>query len=810
MIAAALLTSLLAVSPCSADTMSVDSVLTMRQIIVEAKAKPISMRGDTIVYAFPAVTTHEGERLRALLRDVPGVEILSDGTIKARGRLVDRILLNGHELIGLGTSTVLDNMPASYLQSILLYDDAARNEKETGIYDGEVEQVMDIVTTEDKRAAWLVDASAGYGSRHRYSANVSASRYSDVWQNMFSATFDNLPAYFGIGESYYCKLQKASGTADTDHGNVAASSSWQKGAWEVQGSAFYDRASKVDDSESILDAFLKGHSSRSERVSNNHSLTNSVNAQFSVVWRDDNWIVHLDPVVSWSRGARDFLNSNSTFTDDILVNQSKSSTHVDDDMVAAGLHFSLNRRLGSSGRNIDIKGNVNYQSSTAYEQDESSISFAQPTTSTLSRLRSDGSDDIRSGMLSIAYIEPIGKRFKLKAEYTIGLSGSNARRPVESLESDTWTVSDALSRTAESSNIQHKGKVALQYSHGPVRALVGVLIDNNNVRTRSRRYQMEVDTARHTTDWSPEVSFHYTNKRGLTVTASYDGRSRQPSIFDLLQGEDISDPLNVRRGNPGLRPSFLQQLRLTLSHFEPATQRQINLSAGFDWETNAITDRVEYDAVRGIRWYQPININGNRSFISSWGLQSNLFGTSRLWLDFQGDFSLARIVGYQTADYGSLSPLESLFFSTIRSHLQQFLALQYRFWYMTVKPYGFLSYDHINSQLEGAGKKDVFAFGYGGVLRLEHPCGLSVSCDFYNQSRRGYLESGLNTNHLILDAELAYAFLRNQAAEIRLIACDILRQRDIVDGAISQVGRTERVARSSVNSYYMATFTYRF
>lgn len=788
-----------------------DTTIVLQQVLVEAKVKPICMRGDTLVYSVPAFTTYEGERLRALLKNVPGIEILADGTIKARGRNVDRILLNGNELIGVGIGSIIDNLPVGYLQNIYLYDDQSRHEKETGIYEGAQEQVIDLITTEEHRTAWLTDITAGGGTHKRYTGNISSGRYSDIWQHSLTATLDNLPSSFGIGESYYDKLQRTVGTADAQNSSLNASVSWHKDKWRLQGSAFYNGVRKDDNTEEQVEAFLQQH--RSATYSNNiySDKTHTINTQLSLTWQDSTWTVHIDPAVSWYKTILHSYNTSISKIDGRTINSSSRHNDGTNDCISAAIRFSVNRKIGNNGRNIDVKGNINLQRESQDAHYINDISFEQNILSQNTEQKRVGSDNITSGNFTIAYVEPLSSTLRLKGEYTFGVSTTDGQQPVQTRKNDVWEHSDRLSRNAKSKNLQHRTCATLQYSKKHLRTLLGIVMEANRTHTVCNRYAFNIDSMRTTIDWSPTASLYYNNSRGLTFTASYGGRSRQPSFFELMHGDDISDPLNIRRGNPGLEAAFIHQFRASLTHFAPSTGRQLNFSVGFDWEQRSITDLVLFDAQHGVRYYQPINVSGNYNLMAAWGLQRNIFSSDKVWLDIQGDVNLSRVVGYQMIDFGHAGDIkDEYYYSTLQSCFMQYVAVQGRVGYCTIKPYGYLRYDHIGSSLSGAISQNIFVYGYGCLGRFEHPCGVSLSVDCYEHSRSGYFDTTLNRNSFIIDFEIAYSFLKKHAAEVRLMACDLLHKRDFASDNLSQLGWTELRGHSAINSYLMATVTYRF
>lgn len=76
---------------------------------------------------------------------------------------------------------------------------------------------------------------------------------------------------------------------------------------------------------------------------------------------------------------------------------------------------------------------------------------------------------------------------------------------------------------------------------------------------------------------------------------TYQGNTQQPSLSDLLSLTDNSDPLNITRGNPNLKPSFNQNIRLE------ARNTKIGQSGDLNWSNtiNNITRAVTYNAVTG-------------------------------------------------------------------------------------------------------------------------------------------------------------------------------------------------------------------
>ena len=88
----------------------------------------------------------------------------------------------------------------------------------------------------------------------------------------------------------------------------------------------------------------------------------------------------------------------------------------------------------------------------------------------------------------------------------------------------------------------------------------------------------------------------------------YNGRSSQPSMTNLLDVTDDADPLNVSRGNPGLKPSWTDRFNLFYNDYLAEKQRGWMIHADASMTRNSISTAVLYDEKTGKRTSMPMNI----------------------------------------------------------------------------------------------------------------------------------------------------------------------------------------------------------
>lgn len=797
------------------DSIPADSI-TLSPVLVEAETVSVSMRGDTLVFRVASFTERQGERLKSLLQNLPGVEVTADGTIRAKGRNIDRLLINGKRLYGLKENVLLENLRADALVSIHIYEEANDRDRETGVVQAQEEQVMDLVTHEDKRQGWLYDVTAGCGTKQRYSGSASASRFSESWQNMFSATLDNLPVTFGVGENYYDKLQKRTYSADLHRRNISGMAAWEDEAWRVNSSAYYDGAKSKDGNHNIFESFLPCMTSVQESQDNSHSTSGTLSVQMGIEWHDSLTSLHFDPYVTWTHGKNRYNHdSRTTNQHRRLINQQIAENDNKSNNLAAELNIRINHQFAAKkGRNIDVSLGLNSERMDELATDVNLISYyMQSGWSEYSMRRSDG-ETTHSGMtMQASYVEPLMKCLKLQTEYTLTYKEDKADQPVSLADgSETGYIApeqlqrnDSLSRNAGNRELHQRGRIVIQLTKGSIRFSLGGIVETERARTKYERHSLRLDTLHNTTDWSPEMHFTWRSGKGWSVTASYDGRTQRPSILDLIPVEDNSDPLNIQCGNPGLKNAFIHTMNMSFFYFSAGSERQFNLQIGGNVEQRALAQSVSYNQHTGVRRYSKINVDGNRRFEGAWGFQSAFGNMGRWYLDLQGSVNANRRIGQQNVDDGEMYCYVTKQFSAI-----QYAGLQLKCAGLSVKPYAYASHESLRSSLAMALERDLNTFGYGCVARYETHFGLSLGIDAYNHCRRGYVEPDMNGNETIINAELCIAFLKGRNAEISIQANDLLGQRDMVQCYTYTSGRSEYHYDHAVNSYAMATFTYRF
>jgi hypothetical protein len=285
---------------------------------------------------------------------------------------------------------------------------------------------------------------------------------------------------------------------------------------------------------------------------------------------------------------------------------------------------------------------------------------------------------------------------------------------------------------------------------------------------------------------------------------TYRANSSQPSMSDLLDITDDSDPLNIRKGNPGLKPSFTQNFRLFYNNYIQNHQRSIMAHVNFSTTRNSISNMVTYNEQSGGSTIRPENINGNWNTFGMF-----MFNTA---IDSAGYFNVNTFTTLRynnNVGYVSVSRNEDSQKSTTRTTtIGERLAGSYRNDWLEVELNGSLEYMHARSELQSNNNLDTWTFSYGGSLQLTAPWGTQLSTSMNMNSRRGYNDASMNTNELIWNAQVSQSFLRGNALTLSLQMYDILHQQSTFSRTVDAMRRSD-TEYNAITNYAMLHVIYR-
>ena len=380
-------------------------------------------------------------------------------------------------------------------------------------------------------------------------------------------------------------------------------------------------------------------------------------------------------------------------------------------------------------------------------------------------------------------------------------------------------LSDDLSRYSERTEYRHNTDVQLRYVRDKMNMNVGVSIQPERSHYIQQYLGIPIDTVRTVANISPTLNMRYRFNQQTNLQVTYRGSSSQPSITQLLDIYDDTNPLSITMGNPGLKPSFNSNLNTnfqmqrrpvyvedSLGFTVPKAQRHwsFNMNASLQRTSNAIGNVVTYDEKTGGRITRPENINGNWS--TRGGISFNIaLDTLNRW-DVSGSINgnYNHHIGYVNLNR-TATPERNV---THTYNINPQTSINFRNKWLNFSLNGNVTYAHTENELQASNNLTTWNYSYGGNTRITFPWGSNLSTDIHMFSKRGYSDQSLNTNELIWNAQLSHSFLRGKKLTVMLQWYDILNEQSNFSRTVNANGWTDREV-NAITSYAMLHVSYR-
>ncbi len=587
----------------------------------------------------------------------------------------------------------------------------------------------------------------------------------------------------------------------------------------------------------------------SGNFSRSYGFSNSESASFN----DDPYTVSDNPL----KDAISSVNNEEAGTrageadvtaDDVIkniivnTNQSRSQSFSENRSMSGELQ--VNRKLNNSGRNITLRATGSLAGSDSKQLSAARIHYNNDGTETVNDRYYTTPGRNRSFSTQLTYSEPIADKTYLQFSYRFNYSYRKSDREAFVMDAASYTDlsnaltlyrknisaavdymlanghqlfgradsllnkdyaqdADKLSQYSLYKNMDHTisvsfRKVATSYNFS---AGIDLLPQHSELDYRYMGKEYPTIT-RNVFNFAPNVDFRYNFDKQTNLRFNYRGRTSQPSMTNLLDITDDSNPLNITKGNPGLKPSFSHNINAHFNSFKMEHQTGVFAWANASMTQNAVANRTSYNETTGVRTTKPENINGNWNTSLGGGFNMALDKNSYFTMDNFTDLSYSHNVSY-------LDPqqYEDDKSSTNTYNIGEHLGFDYRKDWLEVGVNGSVTYNKSKNSVLTTNNKSTWDFSYGMDLNLTFNNGLSVSTDLSENSRRGYASAAMNTNELLWNAQMSKTFLKNTLT-VSLEWNDILRQQSNISRTIDAYQRSDS-RYNAIYSYGMLHLIYR-
>lgn len=783
------------------------------EVTISAARAQGEQKGDTTLYNADAFQTMRDASAQTLIQKLPGV-ISQDGTLQAQGEAITQILVDGKPFFGGDINTALQNLPAEVIQGIEIFDQKSDKAILSGFDDGVRMKTINIITKPNRRKGQFGKTTAGYGTDDHYLAGASINSFNEDQRITFTGLSNNINVLdYSSDPNAQSNNRPQNGLITTNILGVNYSDNWGE-KMKISGSYLYNNRKNTSQS-SLIREYITGSSSdqfyteesRETRTSQDHRF--DMRLEYNI---DKNNRILYRPRFSASRE-----NENSGFfgqsVNDIgPLNQTenvRTSNNKDFDMFHR-LFYS--HKFGKEGRSLTLRANTGlhgdndaaFRSATNiyYQPDERRELINQEIT------RDRSGTDWETG---ISYTEPLGKNGQMELEYQIGNRINDSDQLTfnilnEELTNPDLALDTALSNSFESKYLRQELELGYQYKLEKLKFQAEV--EYQDAKLRNEQFFPATESLeRSFKSFLPTVRFDYTISENTNFELDYDTDVDAPSVGQLQNAVDNSNPLQLRTGNPNLDQSYSNRMRLRFRSNNPENDRSWFVFAQYNLVNNAVSNSTftAEEATelpggiileKGSQLFKPVNLDGSKDFRSwvSYGIPLKFIKSN---FNLNGGFSSTKRPGQVN---NQLSFNNSTRISTgvsLSSNISDQIDfnISTRFSYNDVE-------NTLNANLNNQYYNQRSRLNLSWIIWE----GFIYRLDVNHQLNSG-LSAGYDANVVLMNMSIGKKIFSNQRGEVSLNVYDLLGQnrsvyRNVTDAYIED-GQNNVMQR-----YFMLSFSY--
>ena len=822
----------------------------------------VKQKADTTEISASQLKVNPDANSEDLVKKAPGITV-ENGVVKVGGEQVRKVTVDGRDFFGDDATATLRNLPAEIVDKIQVFDRLSDQAQFTGVDDGSAAKSINIVTKVNMRNGNFGRVFAGYGTDNHYLAGGNMSYFknntrlsivaltNDVNQQNF-AEVDLLGATgssggggfggggfggqgggrpggggfggggggggfggggFGGGGGGFLIGQQP-GVSKTNSIGFNYNDKWGK-KLDVSGSYFFNNRETVNNENLTREYFISGDSSQfynQKNISSNNNFNHRANFRFDLKLDSFNSILITPSVSIQSFESGSTLSGLNYFTDADQISRTINASSSKRNAYNFNNNILYRHSFKKRGRTFSVNLNtgINNQDGESFS-DAYSLYFKGPAN--LSDTIRQFNDQVSKGYQvssSINYTEPIGKKgANMEFRYNPSYSSNKSDRETYFINdvSGKYSVFDtSLSNVFDNTYLRQRGGIS--YRKGERNKQISFGLDIQSATLESNQvFPYSAKVRRTFTNILPNAQINLPLSKKENIRIFYRANTREPSVTQLQDVINNSNPLLISTGNPDLKLQFSNSLggRYTYTNAVKGNSFFINFfgSTASNYVATATyiarRDSILTPSVtlyRGSQLTKPVNLDGQRNL--------NTFITYAQPLKFiKTNMNLNAGIVYNRTP-GLINNVHgitrSVNFNTgvvFASNITQYVdfTVSYN-----------ANFSKAKNSLQPELDNNYFMSTAGLKLNLLSKKGWLLNNDISNQGYKG-LTDGFNQNYWLWSMAVAKKIFKKQEGEVRLSVFDLLNQNQSISRTVSETYIEDKNTQV-VKQYFMLTFTY--
>jgi len=821
--------------------------------IVENQTR-VEQKTDTSEYNSRAYKTNKDATAEDLVTKMPGITS-ENGTVKAHGETVQKVMIDGKEYFGDDASLALKNLPSEIVDRVQVFDRMNDQSNFTGFDDGNSQKAMNILTKNGMNNGLFGKFYAGYGylTDSRYSAGASLNWFKGNRRLSFIGMSNNVNQQnfssqdllgltgssggggprgggmggFGGGRGGSGRggggnwnqgnnnflVGQSGGIATTHSAGINYTDVFgKKNNIKLSGSYFFNLTDNLNKTELTRSYFNTGDTSTVYKEANtttSRNMNHRINLRLEYII-DTNNILTFTPKFNYQDNSQtNEIDAQNLFSEGTTLSRTLSTYTSKSNGYNASGDLLFQHRFNKRYRTLSINaattinnkyGNTSQLAQNNYETVSDSSTLDQQGNSASTSYKVNG---------NVTYTEPAGKTGMVQLSYEPSYTWNKVDK--ETFNSDTaaktYSLLDtSLSNRYDNDYMTHRASASYRVKGEAYNITIG-LAGQYALLTGATLFPFSSNTVRSFYNLLPNAQFNYKFKNGSNLKISYRTSTNPPSVQQLQNVIDNTNPLLLSAGNPDLKQSFSHFLMTRYGYTSLKKGQTFFAFASFNYTQNyignstliAASDTLLNDMVTlrtGSQLTQPVNLNGNMSVNSffTYGLPITKIKCN---INFNAGFNYTRTLGLinnatnWSNTYGVNGGL------VLSSNINEKIDF-------TVSYNG--NYNIVKNTLQTSANNNYYTHNANLKFNWQFWKGFVLNTGLQNTLYSG-ISNGFNQNIFLWNAALGYKFLKDESLDVRFSVNDVLNQNSGISRTVTET-YVEDSKNQVLKRYLMVTVTY--
>ncbi|MBP1676253.1 MAG: TonB-dependent receptor [Bacteroidetes bacterium] len=587
------------------------ATMNLNEVDVKGELSPMVIKKDTIEYNADAFKVRPDASTEDLLRKLPGVEVDRDGSIKAMGETVSKVMVDGKEFFSNDPKVATKNLPAGAVKKVQVYDKTSEESKFTGMKEGAQGKEMNLVLKDDHKKGIFGDIMAGGGTDERYQANAKVFNFAPKYQyaalgmlnniNQYGFTVDDYINYNGgIGAFMSGGTTRIRISSDGDFpvdmgqpitgqvtsGAAGVNFSYQANDFNRLNISYLMNGNDKNQTDSTFSRNYLANN-EFEQYSNQKTYKNSLAQRVNFSWRN-----RIDSVgqffanggISFSKGNSVSNGDVSSFTAGEAVNTMISETTGKTSKVSGDMNLSYIWKINQSKSVLKTFVSANGYTSMNHQTNESETQYLK--TSEVIQNNLFDNNDYSSGAFTLGtkFTQRIGRQFFIEPQLSYTRNADELSRRTGVID-----ISDIVNQEL-SPDLNHFKNIfspEISFKFNSEKDMFQISAKAEMAQLRNSITDTE-DYSSSYMYFLPSLRWEREYKQAHRFTLDYNTSIVNPTVDQLLSVEDRTNSLLITKGNRYLKPEYNHAVSASWMIYDQFSFTSLFVNSSVEYTKNKI------------------------------------------------------------------------------------------------------------------------------------------------------------------------------------------------------------------------------